>query len=263
MDRLPHDVFTYTTEYLTLEDVQALVGTCTRWRRWLATHRVWSWLLAQPPGLVPDDALHIGLCGLQLDVFPPLPVLRTLAPTLRTCILQDFGVEDVPALSRCTALRSLTLDCPVRDIWCLATCTALTTLDLVGTRVADLSPLTFCTGLTSLDLSDTWVRDVSPLAYCTRLTDLDISSTRVVDVSPLAVCTALGYLDLRSTHVADVSPLACCPALTVLCLAYSQVTDLRPLRRCTQLKFVGITGHRMKGADILRAVCPDVVLQPY
>jgi internalin A len=80
-------------------------------------------------------------------------------------------------------------------------------LDLIGTRVEDLSPLTNLSQLRTLYLGGTRVEDLSPLSNLSQLSRLYLSETRVEDLSPLSNLSQLSTLVLSGTLVEDLSPV--------------------------------------------------------
>lgn len=96
----------------------------------------------------------------------------------------------------------------------IAGLTALQTLNLSGTKVADLAPIAGLTALQSLDLGYTQVADLAPIAGLTALQSLNLSGTQVTDLAPIAGLTVLQSLDLRGTLVADLRPVIAIAALT-------------------------------------------------
>ena len=61
--------------------------------------------------------------------------------------------------------------------------------------------------LRSLDLSGTRIADIAPLAALTALEFLDLTSTPVTDLTPLSALTNLRWLNMRNSS-ADTSPLS-------------------------------------------------------
>ncbi len=142
-----------------------------------------------------------------------------------------------PSIAGLTALQSLDLSgTRVADLAPLTKLTSLQRLDLDGTRVADLAPLAGLTALRHLDLDGTQIADLAPLAGLTALQDLSLNRTPVADLAPLAGLTALQDLDLDGTPVADLAPLAGLTALQSLWLDGTPVADLAPLAGLTALQ---------------------------
>jgi hypothetical protein len=103
----------------------------------------------------------------------------------------------------------------------------VTSLDLDGTRVADLSPLKEMGSLVDLNCNATLVEDLSPLRDL-RLTKLWLNGTMVKTLEPLRHMR-LTSLDCFGTQVSDLSPLGNMP-LTYLNCGETGVKDLTPLR---------------------------------
>ena len=120
--------------------------------------------------------------------------LPLLAASLHTmwCSRCPF-LSDISALVACKALTYLF--CTYSAIARLPPLPAgLTTLDICGTRCADLSALAACTGLQVLHCGKTPVQDLTPLATCSALQSLHCTDTRVDDLMPLLACSRLQYL---------------------------------------------------------------------
>ncbi len=148
---------------------------------------------------------------------------------------------DIPEVNRCIAqdATSLNLDgSKLADLGPLAGLSSLRALDLDNTTVSDLSPLSNLLSLETLRLDKTNVADLSPLSGLNSLKTLSLWSTGVEDLSPLENKNDLRYLSILDTKVTDLSPLANSESLTMLVLAYSQVRDLSPLSELETLQIL-------------------------
>ena len=168
-----------------------------------------------------------------------MPVARLLGEERKLVVAYWLGrLKDLPA----SADRPLEKRLTVRD-------DGLLTLDLSGTKIADLAPLAGMPlgelnllgcgeiadfaplrelrSLTSLELGRTRIGDLSPLRGL-PLVELRLASTRVSDISPLRGMP-LKELVLWNTHVTDFSPLAGMP-LATFSSAGNPATDYSPLK---------------------------------
>ena len=121
-------------------------------------------------------------------------------------------------------------------------------LNLQHLPVTDLSFLAGIPELRRLEMVQTRVQDLSPLAGL-RLDWLNIAGTRVADLSALRGMPLRVLLCDRCANLRDVSPLADCPELESL-LIPENVTGIEALRKLPKLRFLGTkwTGDRQRPA---------------
>ncbi len=82
-------------------------------------------------------------------------------------------------------------------------------LNLLSTKISDLTPLANLSSLRDLSLLGCEIiSDLTPLAGLCSLRELGLNSTRVSDLTPLSNLSSLQWLDLNHTHVLDLTPLA-------------------------------------------------------
>lgn len=120
----------------------------------------------------------------------------------------------------------------------------INTLNLLGTRINDISPLADLEGLERFYASETVLTDISPLATLERLQAVGFFDMSVGDFVPLSQLMALTTLDLVRTNIVDLSPLAQICGLISLNLSGTQSGDLSPL--------FGITGLNALNLDLTK-----------
>jgi internalin A len=200
---------------------------------------------------VKDLSPLTGLTQLKNLDFYECPRLTNLSPLsnltgLQSLNLQEcLGVRDLSPLSNLPELQRLDLrECRnLRNFPSLLS-TGIQSLELLNTKIRDLSPLASLTGLQRLNLGNTGVRNLSPLSSLIELRSLELSGTRVTNLSPLSSFTKLQRLDLAGTRVMDLSPLSSLIELQSLSLLGTKVTDLSPLSGLSRLRQLDLQGCR-------------------
>jgi hypothetical protein len=170
------------------------------------------------------------------------------------------SLTGLASLSKCSALKKLTLDLgesQVSDLTPLEALSFLTqlTLNIRGSTVSDLRPLERLNSLTqlTLDLGFCPVNDLTPLQRMTSLKQLilDLGLTSERDLSPLERLRSLTELTVHAgfDELRDLTPLAKIDQRTRLTLDFSgsgviDLTGLEHLRQRTQLalnlRFTGV-----------------------
>ena len=153
---------------------------------------------------------------------------------------------------------------PIQPIICDEV-TLKCSLDLRGENIDHLE---WCDGLdiTSLDISGTRVADLGPLVSQTNLCVLKLDNTPVSDLSPLSEWArntgktnpTLYTLSLRNTKVADLSPLKDID-IRFLYLDGTRCNDLSPIRTniLVTINFSFIPNPGWKGTEHIRA-CTNI-----
>ncbi len=185
-------------------------------------------------------------------------------PWLQSNTLQEFTVTVATAensidglvgsLTKCPALKKLTLDLRETQVISLAPLSKLTnlnqlSLNLGNTQVSSLEPLSRLSNLhqLSLDLHYSKVISLAPLSKLTKLNQLSLNIGNiqvdilkpVINLEPLSELTNLNQLslDLNSTPVSSLEPLSRLINLDQLSLnlGNTQVSSLEPLSELINL----------------------------
>ena len=157
-------------------------------------------------------------------------------PSVERLELREAKLDDISGLLAQGGVVHLSLPAHVTDITPVAAITTLESLDLRGTRVADLSPLSNLVNLKRLLLSGaSGVRDGAPLKRLVALEHLDLTSTGLEDVKWAKRLVRLETLLLGETNVKDLRALKRLEALLTLDLAGTPVKRLPSFKRLTQL----------------------------
>ncbi|WP_437767236.1 leucine-rich repeat domain-containing protein [Sorangium sp. So ce281] len=141
-------------------------------------------------------------------------------------------------------VRHLAADREIHSLSGIECIRSLTQLDVIGNRLADLSPLRSLTELRSLTARRNPITNVAPLRSLIRLYDAEIS-----DTSPLSTLTELRLLFLGRNRISDLSPLASLPSLSIFDISDSLVSDLTPLVANPDFGQSGMVGLRRNPID--------------
>ena len=195
----------------------------------------------------------------QKTFFPELRKLRRLTfsstldlriPMLHLPQIEHLDLSDVP-ISSLSAIRNLSklksLDLAGTRAANLAALEALPdieTLNLRYTPIRTLQPLRNLSRLRSLDLAMSDIVNVDGIENSRKLEQLDLSYTKVSDLTPLSNLIELKRLNLLGTKVLDLSPLKGLNKLDSIDLRHTDVSDMRPLAKLSNL------------SDITFAACP-------
>lgn len=145
------------------------------------------------------------LAMLDMQACPVQDIAALAGMPLQALFLDSTAVEDLAPLKGNTTLQQLYVDhSKVKDLSPLSG-VPISVLNLVGTRVVDLSALNGMP-LRQLWLTDCKISDVSALAQC-PMESLTLHRTDVVDLSALSGMRTLQRLHIGETPVSDVSPL--------------------------------------------------------
>ena len=154
----------------------------------------------------------------------------------------------VDSLTKCPALKKLTLDLSESQVSSIELLDKLTnlnqlTLNLDGTKVSSIEPLSKLANLNqlTLNLSRTQVSNIEPLAKLTDLNQLtlNLDGTKVSSIEPLSKLAHLDQfsLNVHTTPVSSLEPLAKLTNLNQLFLnlGFTKVSDIEPLSKLTNL----------------------------
>jgi internalin A len=127
----------------------------------------------------------------------------------------------------------------------------LTKITLRHTAVCNLAPLAGLKKLRKLDLSDTWVTSIKHLAGLTTIEELNLETKLgIADIRPLAGLVTLTNLslNLEDGKPINLEPLRGLKALQVLRVETGAegITDLKPLASLVALKWLVLTGAKIK-----------------
>ncbi len=148
------------------------------------------------------------------------------------------GVDNIDfAKHLVNALRIEIVGSRLKDLTPLSGLTSLKRLSLFGSyTIADIEPIATLTGLTHLDLGAAAVSDITPLAKLTGLQSLDLNGNLISDISAVAGLTELTYLDLGGNEISDIAAVKGLTKLTYLNLSINSITDITALSELTELK---------------------------
>lgn len=181
-----------------------------------------------------DDVSSLApLKALELLALTPtsvrdVSVVRSL-PRLRVLYLPATA-DPTPAFD-VQALTTLGLARDLADWTPLAKLKSLTTLQLLDTQLADLSPLvSVAPALRRLRLlRPALLTELAPVAKFGALEELAVTDSKVTNLAPLSAMPSLKVLDLSRSPVSDLSPLAKHTGLVEVRLGGTKVTELWPL----------------------------------
>ena len=168
-----------------------------------------------------------------------LEIISKEADKLRIDEIVIWGtrITSLAPLARVTSLKRLNvMDTKISDLTALKTSRSLYSLDFGITAVADLMPLKNLERLRVLEFPETDVSDLSPLKQLRSLEKIDLRSTRVFDVTILANLRSLNAIELSDTKVSDITPLRVLSSLRELYLTATPVSDILPLAKLSSLR---------------------------
>ncbi|RMG66455.1 MAG: leucine-rich repeat domain-containing protein [Bacteroidetes bacterium] len=168
---------------------------------------------------------------------------EALSPAWQSAFNEAVGVGDTPsteALHQLVSLPTLRIEnrLDITRLDPLTRMLQLKTLDLIGTRAADLSPLATQTSLESLTLAQNPVTDLLPLSQLKKLRVLNIENTPVEDLEPIGMLYALEELWVSGTAVRNLKPLEGLTQLVRLDCSNTEVRSLKPLDTLMELKLL-------------------------
>jgi small GTP-binding protein len=103
-------------------------------------------------------------------------------------------------------------------------------LNLILSRITDLSLIQGLTNINSLGLRLSQITDLSPIQGLSNLTALDLRGNQITDLSPIQGLSNLTDLNLSNNQITDLSPIQGLSNLTDLYLTSNKISDIRPIR---------------------------------
>ena len=171
----------------------------------------------------------------------------------------DFGFDDeqllrlIPDLIRLPGSLSLDLSgTKVANIEALKNFKSLTTLNLSGTKVANIDALKELKSLTSLDLRSTPVANIDALKELKSLASLILNGTKVANINSMKNLKSLTTLDLSGTKVVNIDALKELKSLTSLELPDTPVENIDALKELKSLTSLILHGTPVTNIDALK-----------
>eukprot|EP00474_Spongospora_subterranea_P009259 CRZ09717.1 hypothetical protein [Spongospora subterranea] len=163
------------------------------------------------------------------------------------------AIDSIEGLQLCHRLVSLNLTgSRIAQISVLSKCPRIMNLDLANTHISSIDVLQHLTRTESLNLSATRLTQIDVLRFCHHIRILDLSHTGVHDLSPIRhLALTLRSLDVEQTRVADLTPLSNFHKLTKLDARFSHVSDISPLSTCISLQHLDISHTDVTTIDVL------------
>ena len=193
------------------------------------------WNLQVLDRLISDDVEEVDISNLKLKDVSEAEQIAGYFPNITKLIMSDCGIDDetmaafreekrseykvvwtVYLTKKCKARTDDTAFMPIKQLeWYfqdddsgpLKYCEDMIAIDLVHSRVRDISFVAYMPHLKYLILADTDVRDLTPLSNCKELVWLEIGWCAIESYEPLVECTALEDLNLGRTF-ADPEPIS-------------------------------------------------------
>lgn len=238
---------------LSVADRQRAISACCNWQAYWNKNVEYTDLT----NAVPDnDALRILIASESSEQVREVVTAWFRSSQEIGLSTLDFSNTSLCDLSPLTEFSKLTklnlIHTKVEDLSLLVGLKRLKSLNVSGGRLSKLESLASLTALVELLFWETRIDDLSPLAGLRKLAKLYIQSTQVSDLSPLSNLAELKTLNISDTPVTDLSPLAGLFRLRTLDLSGTEVQDLSPLAELTELETLNISRTAVSDLSPLR-----------
>ena len=160
-------------------------------------------------------------------------------PNLQTLIITGSNLDDTNALSKCTALLSLSISgstLSTEMVHTIGSLRNLQELTLTDCGISYITPLGELKNLKKLDLSNNAIRDLSALSELTELTQLNLGYNALINLEGLEKLSALTALDVSYNSIVSTVPLRNMTSLQHLNISSNALRTLEGVDQLTQLK---------------------------